>query len=268
MKWCRFQHEGKTWFGIIDGDLVWEVVGSPFDDHRKTGRQHHLASLRLDVPVVPQNFYAVGMNYQNHLDWAAKRFGISALPPPRADMGYRSVNALAPTESPVVIPGDSIGPVQYEAELVAVIGRKAKGLSREDGLKCIFGYTLGNDVSERHWQFKDRTLWRAKNTDTFKPMGPVIETDLDPDHQRIAVRINGRKVTEYSTERAIFDLSTYISRLSRYVTLLPGDVIWMGTDGATEPDLSPGDIIEIENQAIGILRNWVERGPVPSGADD
>jgi 2-keto-4-pentenoate hydratase/2-oxohepta-3-ene-1,7-dioic acid hydratase in catechol pathway len=268
MKWCRYKDERRTTFGIVEDDLIWEVDGSPFHEHRRTGRQHHLSSAHLDVPVIPPNFYAMGMNFQKHLDWAAGRFGTSASPPERADMGYRSPNALVPTESPIVIPGDSIGPVQYEGELVAVIGRQAKGLSRTDALNCVFGYTLGNDVSERGWQFKDRTLWRAKNSDTFKPMGPLIETDLDPDHQHISVRVNGETVSAFDTAEAIFDLSTCISRLSRYITLFPGDVIWMGTDGATEPDLKAGDLVEIENAAIGILRNRVERAAVSPGAGD
>jgi 2-keto-4-pentenoate hydratase/2-oxohepta-3-ene-1,7-dioic acid hydratase in catechol pathway len=118
-------------------------------------------------------------------------------------------------------------------------------------------------VSERAWQRSDRTLWRAKNTDTFKPMGPVIATGLDPTKRHITIRLNGQVVSEYETGGMIHSVQHYISRMTRYVTLHPGDVIWLGTDGATEPALKPGDVIEIEDPGIGILRNPISRAATP-----
>jgi 2-keto-4-pentenoate hydratase/2-oxohepta-3-ene-1,7-dioic acid hydratase in catechol pathway len=210
---------------------------------------------------VPAIFYAVGLNYRAHIEWAASRHGIPAKIPTQADVGYRSVNALIPHVEAIVIPKDSPGPVEYEGELVAVIGRRARDLSEAEALGCVLGYTLGNDVSERAWQTTDRTLWRAKNSDTFKPMGPVIVTDLDPRRQRIAVRVNGRVVSEYDTAAMIFDAAHYIARMSRYVTLHAGDVIWLGCDGPTEPPLKAGDTVEVVNEAIGVLGNPVVREP-------
>jgi 2-keto-4-pentenoate hydratase/2-oxohepta-3-ene-1,7-dioic acid hydratase in catechol pathway len=260
MKWCRFRSaEGPFRYGIVEGDEVLEVKGSPLEQYERTSHRHALSAVRLGVPVLPANFYALGANFRKHLDWANKRFGLSIGEPKQCDVGYRSPNALIATEESIVIPSDSVGPVQYEGELVAVIGRTAKGLSREEALGCVLGYTLGNDLSERAWQFSDRTMWRGKNTDTFKPMGPVIETDLDPERQDIAVRVNGKSVCAFNTSAAIFDLATCISRTSRYITLHPGDVIWLGCDGACEPDLVAGDMVEIANTAIGVLRNPVER---------
>jgi 2-keto-4-pentenoate hydratase/2-oxohepta-3-ene-1,7-dioic acid hydratase in catechol pathway len=209
--------------------------------------------------VVPPNFYAVGVNYRAHIEWAARRHNLAVALPTQADIGYRSVNALVPSGSSIVIPADSPGPVEFEGELVAVVGKRARHLSEDEALGCLLGLTLGNDVSERAWQRSDRTLWRAKNTDTFKPMGPVIATGLDPMQRHITVRLNGRVVSEYDTGAMLFSVQHYISRMTRYVTLHPGDVIWLATDGPTEPALSAGDVIEIEDPGIGVLRNPIAR---------
>jgi 2-keto-4-pentenoate hydratase/2-oxohepta-3-ene-1,7-dioic acid hydratase in catechol pathway len=260
MKWCRFHAaDGAIRFGIVEGDQIVEVRGSPFEQYEQTSQRHALASVRLAVPAMPYNFYAMGANFRKHLDWANQRFNLKVGVPQAADMGYRSPSALIASGEAIVIPGDAVGPVQYEGELVAVIGRKAKNLSKEEALSCVLGYTLGNDLSERTWQFADRTMWRGKNADTFKPMGPVIETDLDPNNQNIQVRVNGKLAGEYNTRDAVHDLASCISRTSRYVTFHPGDVVWLGCDGACEPDLVPGDIVEIANPSIGVLRNRVER---------
>ena len=149
--------------------------------------------------------------------------------------------------------------MEFEGELVAVVGEKAKHLPEREALGCIAGYTLGNDLSERVFQRSDRTLWRAKNTDTFKPMVPVVVAGIDPMAQKIGVRINGRMVSEYETKNMIFSLAHYIARMTRYVTLYPGDVLWMGCDGPTLPALEHGDLVEVVNDAIGVLTNRVVR---------
>ena len=159
----------------------------------------------------------------------------------------------------IVIPEDSPGPVEFEGELVAVIGKETKDISEENALSCVAGYTLGNDVSERAWQRSDRTLWRAKNSDTFKPMGPCMVSGIDPMAQTIGVRVNGKTVSSYQTKDMIFGVAHYISRMSRYLTLHPGDVIWFGCDGATVPALQHGDLVEVVNETIGVLANRVVR---------
>jgi len=111
----------------------------------------------------------------------------------------------------------------------------------------------------RAFQRSDRTLWRAKNIDTFKPMGPFVVTGTDPMAQTIAVRINGRTVSEYSTAGMVFSIAHYIARMTQFVTLHPGDVLWMGCDGRTVPPLRPGDVVEVVNEAIGVLSNHVVR---------
>ena len=258
MKIGRFE-AGKTFYGIIEGDDAIELEGSPFGEHRRTDTRHKLASLRTLVPCSPGNFYCAGLNYAAHIEWANKRKGTNTKPPEKADIGYRSPNALIATGETIVIPADSPGPVQFEGELVAVIGKTARHLSEADALSCVLGYTLGNDLSERTWQKQDRTLWRAKNCDTFKPMGPYIVTGLDPLKQIVSVHVNGAKAAEYDTGKMLFTAQHFIAKITQYMTLHPGDVIWLGTDGATEPDLKHGDVVDITCEPIGVLSNPVVR---------
>jgi 2-keto-4-pentenoate hydratase/2-oxohepta-3-ene-1,7-dioic acid hydratase in catechol pathway len=208
---------------------------------------------------MPFNFYCAGLNYAAHIEWANQRKGAHTKLPDKADVGYRSPNALIATGETIVIPADAPGPVQYEGELVAVIGKKARNLSEKDALSCVLGYTLGNDVSDRGWQKSDRTLWRAKNCDTYKPMGPFIVTGLDPMNLTIGIRINGQVASEYSTAKMLFSAQRYLSEISKYMTLWPGDVLWLGTDGATVPDLEDGVLCEIFQKDIGVLANPVKR---------
>jgi 2-keto-4-pentenoate hydratase/2-oxohepta-3-ene-1,7-dioic acid hydratase in catechol pathway len=176
--------------------------------------------------------------------------------PQKPDIGYRAANALIAHDEPIVLPRDATERVQYEGELVVVIGKKAKRLSRNEALSCVLGYTIGNDVSERTWQAADRTFWRSKNTDTFKPMGPWIETEVDLDALHTAVRLNGEETIRFRTNDMLFGVAEYISAMSQYLTLHPGDVIWMGTDGVPV-NMKAGDVVEIDIAGIGVLRNAI-----------
>ena len=253
MRWIRFSEQGRCAYGILEGERVTEVVGDPFQGWQLTTKVHGLANLKLEVPVVPPTFYCVGLNYAAHILEAASKLGIKADLPKQPDVGYRAVNALIAHGEDVVIP-EGAAKVQYEGELVVVIGKRARHLTEADALSCVLGYSIGNDVSERAWQKSDRTLWRAKNADTFKPMGPWIETDVDLDSMQTRVLLNGRETTRFATNAMLFGVATYIATITRYVTLYPGDVIWMGTDGSS-PDLKAGDVVEVEISGIGTLRN-------------
>ncbi len=256
MKWCRFSTGNGISYGIIEGDDVVEVEGNPFDGYNKTSKSQPLASVKLEVPVIPPTFYAAGINYPEHVTWAAKMRGEEPVLPEKADIGYRAINALVPNEHPIIVPKDATELVQYEGELVVVIGKECKNVTQAQALDYVLGYTIGNDVSERTWQRGDRTMWRAKNTDTFKPMGPWIVTGLEPDDLHVTVTLSERMVGEYDVKTAIFGVREYISEMSRYLTLVPGDIIWMGTDGATE-NMVDGDLVEVEISDIGVLRNKV-----------
>jgi 2-keto-4-pentenoate hydratase/2-oxohepta-3-ene-1,7-dioic acid hydratase in catechol pathway len=256
MRWIRFSGPGASQpcYGILEDDRIVEVAGTPFGTHTRTARTHMLKQVKIEVPVIPPTFYCVGFNYTDHIMKVSARTGQPPNLPTQPDVGYRSNNALIADGEPVVIPRDATDAVQYEGELVVVIGSKAKGLAEADALACVLGYTIGNDVSERSWQKSDRTLWRAKNTDTWKPMGPWIETDVKLDELETRVRVNGVESTRFRTNSMLFGIARYIATITRYVTLYPGDVIWMGTDGAS-PNLKAGDVVEVEITGIGVLRN-------------
>ena len=258
MRWCRFQWDDQISYGIIEGNDVVVVSGSPFEEYDRTDQRLPVNSVKLLVPVIPPTFYAAGINYMDHVMRMAAITGREAAPPTSADIGYRANSALIAHNEPIVIPRDASERTQYEAELVVVIGKRAKHISEEEVWNYILGYTIGNDFSERVWQANDRGLWRAKNADTFKPMGPWIETDVDVDAMRTIVRVNGREVENFKTNNMLFDIPTYMSRMSHYMTLQPGDVIWMGTDGVPE-NVKPEDTIEIEITGIGVLRNPVKK---------
>ena len=175
-----------------------------------------------------------------------------------ADVGYRANNALIAHGETIVIPKDATERVEYEAEIVVVIGKKAKDLTEANALDCVLGYTIGNDMSERSWQKSDRTLWRAKNTDTFKPMGPWIETDAKLEDMETIVRLNGEETIRFKTNKMLFSVQTFLARMSKYMELQPGDVVWMGTEGSS-PQVKHGDVIDIEITGVGTLSNPVVR---------
>ena len=254
MRWGRFEHDGRPSYGLVDAEWIEPVEGDPFGEFTASGERIRLDQVKLLVPLVPKTFYAAGLNYVRHVKEAVELLGRELDVPGKPDIGYRANNALIAHDEDVVIPKDATDKVQYEAELVVVIGRRAKHLSEADALSCVLGYTVGNDVSERSWQKEDRTLWRAKNTDTFKPIGPWIETDVTLEDLETTVRVNGEVKTTFATNDMLFGVARYISAMTRYLTLQPGDMIWMGTDG-TSPDLVDGDVVEVEIDPIGTLRN-------------
>ena len=254
MRWIRYQYGGATSYGIVEGDQVEGVSGNPFDGHRATGNRLPLSAVKVGVPFVPRTFYAAGINYEEHVREAAALLGNEPNLPTRADVGYRSNNALIAHGEPIIIPADATERVQYEGELVVVIGKQAKHLSEDAAFSCVLGYTIGNDVSERTWQANDRTLWRAKNTDTFKPMGPWIETEANPEDMQTTVRLNGELASQFATNSMIFGIAHYIAEMTKYLTLYPGDMIWMGTDGATQ-NMKAGDTVDVEITGIGTLSN-------------
>jgi 2-keto-4-pentenoate hydratase/2-oxohepta-3-ene-1,7-dioic acid hydratase in catechol pathway len=256
MRWLRYTVGGRTTYGLLEGQLVEETLGGPLDRYERTGRYRSLSSVKIEVPIFPKTFYAAGLNYDSHVKSTAAFTGRKLDIPRKPDIGYRAVNALIAHDEPIVIPKSATEKVQYEGELVVVIGKKAKSLSESEALTCVLGYTIGNDVSERSWQEDDRTLWRSKNTDTFKPMGPWIETDVELNDMQTTVRVNGTTMVRFRTNDMVFGIARYISTMSQYLTLYPGDVIWMGTDG-TSANIKHGDVVEIEITGIGTLRNPV-----------
>lgn len=262
MRWARTRHDGRETYAIVEDDVLVLVDGTPFGEYSRTATRIPLSGARLLPPVIPPTFYAVGFNYVGHNAEAAARVSAVSVPD-RPEVGYRAQSALIGHGEPVVKPADCTGPFEAEAELVAVIGRDVRRCSRDEARDAVFGWTIGNDVSARTWQRSDRTLWRAKNSDTFKPMGPWIETDTDPigDGATTTVTIGGEKLAEFSTGAMLFDPYDYISAISRYITLRAGDVLWMGTDAMVE--MPVGHVLGIEITGIGALANPVTEESAP-----
>jgi 2-keto-4-pentenoate hydratase/2-oxohepta-3-ene-1,7-dioic acid hydratase in catechol pathway len=250
MKWCRYQAENATSFGLLEGDQVVVVRGDPFTGHEITTAKRPLVDVTLLPPIVPPVIYVAGPNHKRHIDEMAKRRGKAPVYPTFPEANFRSVHALVATNQPIIVPTGSAGKLQPEGQLVVIIGKKARNVARADARNHIFGLSIGNDITERAWQAADRT----KNTDTFLPFGPCIATGLDPDNRRIVVRHNGRVWQDFNSSEQIFDAATWISELSRYTTLHPGDAIFMGTQGS-DGDMVAGDVIEVEIEGVGVLRN-------------
>ncbi len=248
-------HGGTARLGLIEDGRVRAAAGDLFHDVRVSGESYALTDVRLLPPTLPSTFFAVGFNYRGHVLHAQAKGSAVARMPERPEVGYRANNALIGHGETIVIPADCPGDVEAEGELVAVIGRKARRCSRAEAEAAIFGWTIGNDVSAREWQRADRTFWRAKNADTFKPMGPCIETELDPRRATTRVRVNGCQACEFATGDMIFDAVDYIVEISRYITLHPGDVLWMGAESTVR--IAPGDRVEIEISGVGTLGNSV-----------
>ena len=204
--------------------------------------------------MIPRTFYRAGIAYAAHIREMAHKRGVEPEFPEKADIGYRANNVLIAHNQPVVIPSHAPPEVNYEGELVVVIGKQVKHLTEDNAMSCVFGYTVGNDVSERIWQRGDRTFWRGKNTDTFKPMRSWIETDIDLGAMETIVRVNGKEDLRFKTNDMIFGVAHYIATMTKYLTLFPGHMVWVSTDG-TSLDLVDGDVVEVELTGIGVLRN-------------
>jgi 2-keto-4-pentenoate hydratase/2-oxohepta-3-ene-1,7-dioic acid hydratase in catechol pathway len=168
---------------------------------------------------------------------------------------FKTPSCLVPPDGQIVIPKDATV-VDYEGEMVIVIGRRAKNVPKESALDYVLGVTCGNDVSERNWQKNDVQWWRAKSADTFGPCGPFIVSGLNYDDLLVQLRLNGEVKQKERTSQLIHDVRTLVSTLSRYVTLEPGDLIYTGTSGKTSP-MKAGDVVEVELEGVGVLRNPV-----------
>ncbi len=248
-RYVRYAHEGRTAYGLVEGETIRELAGSIFESARPTGRTVRLAEVKLLAPVEPSKVIAVGLNYRSHLGNrpVAEYPGLFAKLP---------TSIVGPNDE-IVMPPDATD-LHYEGELVIVIGRKAQNVPVSDALQYVFGVTAGNDVSERAWQRNDLQWFRAKASDTFGPLGPVIARGLHYDNLLVQTRVNGEVRQSERTSDLIFNVPTIVSYVSRYVTLLPGDVIYTGTPQSTKA-MQPGDVVEVEVEGVGVLRNTVVR---------
>jgi 2-keto-4-pentenoate hydratase/2-oxohepta-3-ene-1,7-dioic acid hydratase in catechol pathway len=254
MIWCRFDDAGRARYGLVEGDTVIPVTGDPFTSHEVQPAEARLVDgLRWLPPVMPGTFFCAGLNYPGHAGQAR---------PARPEIGYRANNALTGHLQPIIRPADYHEPLVAEGELVAVIGTTVpRHCTREQAEQAVLGWTIGNDVSARAWQQCDRTFWRCKNSDTFKPMGPYIVTGADPLSATTTIRVDGEVKASFPTGDMLFDPYDFIRAMSPYITLRPGDVVWMGTDETAT--MAPGQVVEITIDGVGTLTNPVIEEKLP-----
>ena len=267
MKLARFSVCGQVKCGVIDGDQIIEISGSLFEAHTLTRICHRLSDVKLLAPVQSMQSFGPGLNFAAHLNLeTGGSDGRWSKLPEHPEPWHKSVSAIVGPGDPILIPYDSPNQgVQHEGECVAVIGKPCRRVSPDEAWSHILGYTCGNDVSERYWQKNDFFYWRAKGSDTFAPMGPWIETEIDPrSGLNMSVRLNGRLVQQASTKEMLFDFGEIISYISQSITLAPGDTVWSGTTGRPEI-MKPGDVVEVDIDGIGVLRNPVSLELRPAG---
>jgi 2-keto-4-pentenoate hydratase/2-oxohepta-3-ene-1,7-dioic acid hydratase in catechol pathway len=251
MRLVRFRYGDRIATGAIDAgsDDIRILRGTFFDDPIPTGEQVPLADVRLLAPVLPSKLVCVGRNYAAH----AAEWGL--------DVPEEPLLFLKPSTA-VVGPGDPIQllpiskRVDYEGELAVVVGRLARGVRAEDAYRYILGYTCANDVTLRDLQKTDDQWARAKGFDGSCPLGPWVETELDPIDIRLEARLNGEIRQAAQTSDMVFGVAELIEYITEFMTLLPGDVLLTGTPEGVGR-LADGDVVEVEVEGIGTLANPV-----------
>jgi len=247
MRLVRFQIRNEILRGRLeDGRVV------PLSGDRATGGPYSLEEVRLIAPAEPTKIVAVGLNYRDH---AAE----VRLPVPEEPILFLKPpsSVIGPGE-PILLPPES-NRVDYEAELAVVIGKVARNVPMEKAGDYVLGYTCLNDVTARDLQKRDGQWTRSKSFDTFCPIGPWIDTEVDPSDLRIELYLNGERRQHSSTSELIFGSLFLVEFVSKVMTLQPGDIIATGTTSGIGP-MKVGDKVEVRIDGIGSLMNPVERG--------
>jgi 2-keto-4-pentenoate hydratase/2-oxohepta-3-ene-1,7-dioic acid hydratase in catechol pathway len=257
---CRFSHGEEVSFGVLDnlddqGELTDNSIiailsGHPFGEPEPDGRVIAASAVKLLAPILPSKIIGIGKNYADH---AAEMN--SELPTEPLMFLKPSTSVIGPNDF-IVLPQQT-SMVHHEAELAIVIGRFCKDVPRERVAEVILGYTCANDVSARDVQKSDGQWSRAKGFDTFCPLGPWIETDLDPTDLAITAYVGSEQRQAGNTKNLIFSVVDLVSYVSHQMTLLPGDVILTGTPAGVGPIIA-GDEVEIGIEGIGSLVNPVK----------
>jgi 2-keto-4-pentenoate hydratase/2-oxohepta-3-ene-1,7-dioic acid hydratase in catechol pathway len=249
MRTCRFRHAGRDRYGQLEGALVRPLSAAPWAGGLADGAPVPLADVQLLAPVEPSKIVCVGRNYRAH----AKELGNEVPATPMIFM--KPPSAVVGPQDAIRLPEQS-KEVQHESELAVVIGRTLSRGSAVEAKLAVFGYTGLNDVTARDIQREEKQFTRAKGFDTFCPIGPVVDTALDPMDLSIVCRVNGAERQRGSTRDMVFDAFALVAFISNVMTLLPGDVVSTGTPEGVGA-LHRGDWVEVEIQGIGVLRNPV-----------
>jgi 2-keto-4-pentenoate hydratase/2-oxohepta-3-ene-1,7-dioic acid hydratase in catechol pathway len=252
MRLVRFRHGTRLATGSVEGAFVRPLKGTFFEEPVPTGEEIPLEDVRLLAPVLPSKVVCVGKNYVEH----AQEMG-GEVPEEPVIFLKPSTSVIGPDDPIPYPPGSSR--VDHEAELGVVIGRLARRVQVEDAGRVILGFTCGNDVTARDLQLKDGQWTRAKGFDGFCPLGPWIETELDPSDLAVECRVNGDPRQASRTSQLQFGPNTLVEFVTAVMTLLPGDVILTGTPAGVGP-VAVGDRVEVEIEGIGVLENPVIDG--------
>jgi 2-keto-4-pentenoate hydratase/2-oxohepta-3-ene-1,7-dioic acid hydratase in catechol pathway len=256
---ARFSHEGEVAFGVVEGDDLAELVSHPFGPVAFTGKRVAVSDVRLLAPVLPSKVVAIGRNYTEH----ASEMGGDV--PERPLLFLKPSTAVAGHGDPIAYPASSTR-VDFEGELAVVIGRLCRDVPEERAIEAVLGYTCANDVTARDQQKADGQWSRAKGYDSFCPLGPWIETDVDITDLRVTTTLNGETKQDGRTSQIVHKVPTLIAYITSCMTLLPGDVILTGTPAGVGP-MQIGDEVSVEIERIGRLTNTVvPRAPVGSVA--
>ncbi|GAC1424083.1 MAG: fumarylacetoacetate hydrolase family protein [Actinomycetota bacterium] len=250
MKIVRVSYGGGISFGVLDDGQVSELDGPPIGELRFTGNKAPLENCKLLAPVLPSKIVAIGLNYRDHAEETGQ-----ALPKEPLMFMKPATAVIGPNDSIVKPPACSR--MDYEGELVVVVRGLVRKADRAQAAEAILGYTIGNDVTARDLQASDGQWTRAKGFDSFAPLGPWIETDVDPASLMIETRLNGETKQSSNSKHLIFDPVYLVSYVSHVMTLLPGDCISTGTPSGIGP-MEPGDTVEVEIEGIGTLVNVVK----------
>jgi len=247
VKYARFQVAGKVACGIVEGESIRQIEGDLFGARKPTDKVFKLSEVKLLVPTRPSKILALAGNYKTHLgEKGAPKNPECFLKPP---------SCLIAQGQSIVIPKGT-AKVDHEGELVIVIGKRARKVPPEKAMDYVLGVTCGNDVSARDWQKNDVQWWRAKGSDTFGPCGPWVASGIKYDDLLLTVRVNGEVRQQQRTSDLIFGVAPLVSFVSQHVTLEPGDLIFTGTPGTTTA-IHPGDVVEVEIEGVGVLKNPV-----------
>lgn len=256
MRIARFSRADSVSFGVVDGDpdvpsslTVTPIAGHPFAPFTLDGDPVPLADVRLVAPVLPSKVVAVGRNFAEH----AKEMGGDVPDVPLLFL-KPSTSVIGPSER-IAVP-EGAGEVHHEAELAVVISRLCREVPVARVPDVVLGFTCANDVTSRTWQKGDGQWWRAKGSDTFCPLGPWVQTDLDPADLRITCTVNGEVRQDGRSSQMVRGVAEMVSLVSSAMTLLPGDVILTGTPAGVGP-LGPGDEVAVTVEGIGTLTNQV-----------
>lgn len=253
VKYGRAQKDDSIFWGIIENETFLELEEAPWISSKKTGRVFDLSSLSLLTPVDPSKVLAVGLNYRSHS-------GNSGAEKPEL---FAKFPSSLHSGGDVLLPPDATN-IHYEGELVIIIGKRIKNVSIEEARQAIFAITIGNDVSERNWQSADLQWIRAKASDGFAPVGPFLVKGLDWSDLMVSTYVNGELRQNESTAMLIHSPEEIVSWTSQYISLEPGDVIFTGTPGRTQP-IKDGDIVEVRIEGLGSLINrfvWERTRPM------